>query len=168
MQIILIQSEIEQSIKDYISKRLTVAEGTDIQIDLSATRGAEGIKAIIDLVPATPVTHVLSVGSAKKTSATPKLVNQADAPAAKEVAKAEHIKTPTVVVVSGPAVVAEVAPAASEMTQDESEVEEADQDTTEATQPQAETEVEEVAAAPATPPVRSLFANLRKPVNVSA
>lgn len=50
MQIILVQAEVEQAIKDYISERLTLSDGTEIQIDLSATRGADGIKATIDLV----------------------------------------------------------------------------------------------------------------------
>lgn len=50
MQIILVQSEVEQALHDYISSRLTLAEGTTIKIDLSATRGADGIKATIDLV----------------------------------------------------------------------------------------------------------------------
>lgn len=50
MQIILVQSEVEEALRSYIAARLTLAEGTAIKIALSATRGDDGIKATIDLV----------------------------------------------------------------------------------------------------------------------
>jgi hypothetical protein len=52
MQIVLIQSEIETAITNYVHSILSIAEGMEIRVDLSATRGAEGFKASIDIVPA--------------------------------------------------------------------------------------------------------------------
>lgn len=52
MQIILVQSEIEQAITQYIADKMTIAEGVDISIDLKATRGSEGFQATVDLTTA--------------------------------------------------------------------------------------------------------------------
>ena len=52
MQIIIVQSEIETAIRNHILSQINVNEGNEINIDLSATRGAEGFKATIDIVPA--------------------------------------------------------------------------------------------------------------------
>lgn len=49
LQITLNQTEIEIAIKNYIQKRMVFMEGTDIQIDMKASRGAEGFTAIIDV-----------------------------------------------------------------------------------------------------------------------
>lgn len=51
MQIIIIQSEIEQAIRNHILAQINIKDGMRIDIDLSATRGAEGFKATIDIVP---------------------------------------------------------------------------------------------------------------------
>lgn len=50
MQIILVQTEVEQALRNYVASRLTLAEGTTFSIDLAATRGVNGITATIDLV----------------------------------------------------------------------------------------------------------------------
>lgn len=50
MQIILVQQEVEQALRDYVASRLTLVEGTQFEIDLAATRGANGITATINLV----------------------------------------------------------------------------------------------------------------------
>ena len=50
MQIILVQTEVEQALRNYVASRLTLAEGTTFSIDLAATRGANGITATIDLI----------------------------------------------------------------------------------------------------------------------
>lgn len=50
MQIILVQTEVEQALRNYVASRLTLAVGTTFSIDLAATRGANGITATIDLV----------------------------------------------------------------------------------------------------------------------
>ena len=51
MQITLVQSEIEQALKNYINEQVNVKEGMEIVIDFKATRGAEGNTAIIDIRP---------------------------------------------------------------------------------------------------------------------
>ena len=56
MQITLIQSEIEQALKNYINDIMSVKDGMEIEIQLKATRGEEGTTAIIDIVPQKPKT----------------------------------------------------------------------------------------------------------------
>jgi len=50
MQIQLVQTEIEQALRNYINGLINIKEGTQINIDLSAGRGADGFKATIDIV----------------------------------------------------------------------------------------------------------------------
>jgi hypothetical protein len=52
MQIIIVQSEIEQAIRNHINSLLNVKDGNRIEITLSATRGEDGFKATIDIVAA--------------------------------------------------------------------------------------------------------------------
>lgn len=52
MQIIIVQAEIEAAIRNYINNQLQVKDGHRIDIELSATRGADGFKATIDIVAA--------------------------------------------------------------------------------------------------------------------
>lgn len=53
VQIIIVQSEIEEAIRSHILGTLNVREGMRIDIDLKATRGDTGYQAIIDIVPET-------------------------------------------------------------------------------------------------------------------
>lgn len=53
MQITLVQSEIEQALKNYINEQVNVKEGMEITIAFKATRGEEGNTAVIDIVPST-------------------------------------------------------------------------------------------------------------------
>lgn len=57
MQITIIQAEIEQAIRNYVGSQLKVADGMEMTIELSATRGAEGFKATIDISPAAVTTQ---------------------------------------------------------------------------------------------------------------
>jgi hypothetical protein len=50
MQITLVQTEIEDAIRNYVNSQLVVREGMRIDIDLSATRGPQGFTAMIDIV----------------------------------------------------------------------------------------------------------------------
>lgn len=50
MQITLVQVEIEEAIRQYVNTQINVREGMRIDIDLKATRGAEGYQAFIDIV----------------------------------------------------------------------------------------------------------------------
>jgi type IV secretory pathway VirB10-like protein len=52
MQIIIVEAEIKQAIKDLILNQMSIKEGMDVEIDLKATRGEAGFMATIDIVPA--------------------------------------------------------------------------------------------------------------------
>lgn len=140
MQIILVQTEVVQALRDYVASRLTLAEGTEITVDLSATRGANGVTATIDLVepgqkaaPA-PVQQVIKVPAAK-----PETANKA--PEAQQAAETQERATG-------------LAADASEGT--------ASGDTaTQQADPATETKVEGETAAP----TKSLFGNLARPKN---
>ena len=49
MQIIIAQYEIEEAIKNYVCARIAVNSNTEITVDLTAGRGADGFKATIEL-----------------------------------------------------------------------------------------------------------------------
>lgn len=50
MQIILTENEIKQSIEEFVFKSMNVNEDKAIDIDIKATRGADGTTAVIDIV----------------------------------------------------------------------------------------------------------------------
>lgn len=50
MQITLIQTEIEQALRNYINEQVNIKEGTSVSIELRSTRGSEGMTAIIDII----------------------------------------------------------------------------------------------------------------------
>ena len=65
MQIILVQQEVEQALRDYVARRLTLVEGTTFEVDLAATRGANGFTATINLVqPSQNVTQAAAITQA--------------------------------------------------------------------------------------------------------
>ena len=49
MKIILVQDEIENAIRQYISGAIQVTEGQNLEIDLTAGRGTTGFTATIDI-----------------------------------------------------------------------------------------------------------------------
>jgi hypothetical protein len=51
VQIIIVQAEIEEAIRNHILSQIHVREGMDINIDLAATRGAAGFTATINIIP---------------------------------------------------------------------------------------------------------------------
>lgn len=51
MQITIVQAEIETAIRDYIRSQVNVRPNMDIEIELRATRGAEGYQAVIFITP---------------------------------------------------------------------------------------------------------------------
>jgi hypothetical protein len=70
MQIIIVQAEIETAIRNYITSQINLREGQNITVDLTATRGEAGFKAVIDIMPITathsPVTlHVMPAKTAE-------------------------------------------------------------------------------------------------------
>jgi hypothetical protein len=49
MQITINQTEIERAISEYLNKRIKIEDGVEVAIDIRATRGPEGITAVIDI-----------------------------------------------------------------------------------------------------------------------
>ena len=143
MQITLIQSEIEQALKNYINDIMSVKDGMEIEIQLKATRGEEGTTAIIDIVPQKPKAPRGSRTSGE-VPAKAEPVKAAAAPAKVEAAPA----------------VAEAEPVVESVA--EAEADDAEQVAEQAQEPEvqepAPVEVEEA-------PRKSLFAGLSKPQN---
>ena len=150
MQITLIQSEIEQALKNYINDIMSVKDGMEIEIQLKATRGEEGTTAIIDIVPQKP-----KASRGGRTSgeipAKPEPVKAAAAPVKAEPAQA----------------VAEAAPEPVAESVAEAEADDAEQVAEQAQEPEAlEPAPVEAEQAPAEEaPRKSLFAGLSKPQN---
>ena len=145
MQITLIQSEIEQALKNYINDIMSVKDGMEIEIQLKATRGEEGTTAIIDIVPQKP-----KVSRGGRTSG--------EVPA-----KAEPVKAAAVPAKAEAAqVVAEAAPEPVAESVAEAEADDAEQVAEQAQEP-APVEAEQAPAEEA--PRKSLFAGLSKPQN---
>lgn len=142
MQITLIQSEIEQALKNYINDIMSVKDGMEIEIQLKATRGEEGTTAIIDIVPQKP-----KAARGGRTSG--------EVPA-----KAEPVKA------AAAPVKAEPAQAVAESVA-EAEADDAEQVAEQAQEPEAQepapVEAEQAPAEEA--PRKSLFAGLSKPKN---
>ena len=143
MQITLIQSEIEQALKNYINDIMSVKDGMEIEIQLKATRGEEGTTAIIDIVPQKPK----AARGGRTSGEVPAKVEPVKAAAAQAVAKAE------------PEPVAESVA--------EAEADDAEQVAEQAQEPEAQepapVEAEQAPAEEA--PRKSLFAGLSKPQN---
>lgn len=139
MQITIAQAEIEEAIRNHIKSLITVQDGNTIDIDLKATRGAEGFQAIIDISPA---------GTAK---ATPAPAAVAETPAK---AEAKPLKIEEAV-----AEAKEVAPAP------EAQTIEADVPATEKKLSASEQIEADAAPTPEEAPRPSLFGGLTKPTN---
>lgn len=145
MQITLIQSEIEQALKNYINDIMSVKDGMEIEIQLKATRGEEGTTAIIDIVPQKP-----KAARGGRTSG--------EIPA-----KSESVKAAATPVKAEPAqAVAEADPAPVAESVAEAEADDAEQVAEQAQEP-APVEAEQAPAEEA--PRKSLFAGLSKPQN---
>ena len=144
MQITLIQSEIEQALKNYINDIMSVKDGMEIEIQLKATRGEEGTTAIIDIVPQKP-----KASRGGRTSG--------EVPA-----KAEPAKAAAQAKAEAAQAVAEAAPEPVAESVAEAEADDAEQVAEQAQEPEvqepAPVEVEEA-------PRKSLFAGLSKPQN---
>lgn len=50
MQITINQTQIEKAILDFMHKRINIKEGTEVRIEMKATRGAEGFSANIEII----------------------------------------------------------------------------------------------------------------------
>ena len=144
MQITLIQSEIEQALKNYINDIMSVKDGMEIEIQLKATRGEEGTTAIIDIVPQKP-----KAARGGRTSG--------EVPA-----KAEPAKAAAPAKAEAAQAVAEADPEPVAESVAEAEADDAEQVAEQAQEP-APVEAEQAPAEEA--PRKSLFAGLSKPQN---
>ena len=144
MQITLIQSEIEQALKNYINDIMSVKDGMEIEIQLKATRGEEGTTAIIDIVPQKP-----KASRGGRTSG--------EVPA-----KAEPAKAAAPAKAEAAQAVAEADPEPVAESVAEAEADDAEQVAEQAQEP-APVEAEQAPAEEA--PRKSLFAGLSKPQN---
>ena len=144
MQITLIQSEIEQALKNYINDIMSVKDGMEIEIQLKATRGEEGTTAIIDIVPQKP-----KAARGGRTSG--------EVPA-----KAEPAKAAAPAKAEAAQAVAEADPEPVAESVAEAEADDAEQVAEQAQEP-APVETEQAPAEEA--PRKSLFAGLSKPQN---
>ena len=79
MQIIIVQSEIETAIRNHILSLIDVKEGARIDIDLSATRGADGFKATIDIVSGDAVKPEPTKAAAPAEEPAPQVAQDAEA-----------------------------------------------------------------------------------------
>lgn len=146
MQIILVQAEVEQAIKDYIANRVTLAKGTEIAIDLKAGRGPEGFTASIDIVPADA-----------------KSATTAAAPVKRAVVKAQETTMTASETVTATQASDEGTNDSQETDSPQETVSSESTDGANAESGTAETASDDAEAA--TAPARSLFAGLKKPVN---
>lgn len=66
MQITIVQAEIEDAIKAYVTGQIALKPGQEVTIDLKATRGAEGYQAIINV--GFPAENAASAAAQTKTA----------------------------------------------------------------------------------------------------
>jgi hypothetical protein len=157
MKILLAQAEIaqivQQALVDYISQKLVISDGTEIQVTMTD----DG--ATIDLIQTTVYSPPAGATTKKAAPAkveTPKAETNVKAFAPKKLVPAPVVAEPVVETESVPF---DVEPAAVEEAVTVTETA-----NTNTAEPEADAIEEEAADVPA-PPARSLFANLRKPVN---
>ncbi|AWN06214.1 hypothetical protein [Erwinia phage phiEaP8] len=174
MQIQLVQTEIEAALRAYVNNLINIKEGTQINIDLSAGRGADGFKATIDLVLATAGANV-----APSTPANPAAVQEdkqkpepkeekkaakADVQKAAQTQSTADAKPETQTntgAVTGSATVAGEKEPAPEVAQQETVEQPVQEETAKAEPAQEEAAQQEGEAQPR----RSLFGGLSKPTN---
>lgn len=153
MQITIAQSEIETAIRNYILGQITVRESQRIDIDLRATRGPEGFQAFIDIRPENdpePTKRTEEAAPAEKPAPVKKQTVTASASGStKSVFAKTKIEKP----------VEEPTPISDEKAEETALVEETTMpEVPFETESKEETKAEEA-------PARSIFSNLRKPVN---
>jgi len=150
MQITLVQTELELAIREYVGRQLKVADGMSMGIELSATRGAEGFKAVIDILP------IGTVIAQPKSAARPAFPSFGTG--SQTVASA--------VVVPAPEASTEVSDESQGQTGNDVEtVAEESGQSANSTETTAETTTLHTEAAPANSGARSLFKGLSRPKN---
>lgn len=97
MQVTLVQSEIEQALRDFIHSQISVKEGMEIVIVLKATRGDEGTTAIIDIVKPEAGTAIVAAAANVAKPAVTRTVTASKNEVVKETPKAAVVKETPVV-----------------------------------------------------------------------
>lgn len=164
MQIIIIQTEIEEAIRNHILGQIAIKDDQRIDIDLRATRGSDGFQAVIDIVaesaPARaqstddkPEETAVVVPPKPAVSTKPARVAKATAPKAIQATDVSDV-LPDAPVEQEPDMSAE-ADAGEQPIAEEAPLEDGDQS------------VAEIAAEDTPPATKkpSLFANMKKPDN---
>lgn len=145
MQITLNQAEIESAISTYIANQIVIQDGMEVAIDLTATRGPEGFKATIDIVPV----KIETLNKGAKTATRTVTAKPVEKQAGKEPEPAQGVETGT--------------PATSGAAAEEKPAE-AVSVTADPIAEQMAKVAADTSAVPAEKP-RSLFASLKQPVN---
>lgn len=172
MQITIVQTEIETAIRNYILSQITVREDQRIDIDLRATRGAEGFQAVIDIRPdrdpeGTKTTQTTESKPAPRKEASPAAKSGPSASVTPSVFRKAEVTTTKVIKAKE-----EETPA-----NDTAEDVEAKEDTVVPFEPTKKVEAQEAQEAQTAKAdeeakteeaPRSIFAGLRKPVNQAA
>lgn len=162
MQIILTENEIKQAIEEFVFKSMNVNEDKAIDIDIKATRGADGTTAVIDIVDREgdtpePVKDV-KTSAKKKPGPKPKAVDKPQASTTS--CDEQEAPDPEPAETEAQPVFEEESEETTATEEPESEAEEDDGSVVD---PVEETETEEAPTEPA--PKKSLFAGLGKPKN---
>lgn len=163
MQIIIIQTEIEEAIRNHILNQIAIKDDQRIDIDLRATRGSDGFQAVIDIVSDT--TPVRAPVQAQPDLDPPVEAKPAKAPTAVRAAPTKTVKATLPAAVKA-AVEAPLAEEESDVLPDAEQEPDmsAEADAGQLTIAEGDQSVAEIAAeAPAKKP--SLFANMKKPDN---
>lgn len=171
MQITLIQAEIELAIREFVNKRVSIAEDINVAIDLRATRGDLGFTAVIDLTDVSP--EGTSSAEVRPLAITEKVKTARATPAKAALSVPETPKAPLEeaqeatqeAAAEADAAEGNDSPLGTEDAQQEG-AEEAVGNTSDAADPapQEQEQSQEEAPPPAEKP-KSLFANLGKPRN---
>lgn len=182
MRIILVQAEIELAIRNFVFSQISIAEGQDISIDFKNTRGDDGATAEINITtPGTATTPVKPTSSVfTRREASTGQGTATEAPQAEKTDLAED--QPVDPTKAAPAPAAEAG--ATSPTEAETSVEPASTTTGQtASSEEDDGEIkrtvpfdadqpvdQEVVTEPVKPAVaaKSLFANLKRPVNTPA
>lgn len=159
MQITIVQTEIEQAIQEYIKSHVNIRDGHIITVDLTATRGEAGFKAVIDITNDAVIHSAVPTEPIKRTPDVALLSHNA------EVQQVVSLPQPKTATEMRQALEAQYEEEAKKETEAKAEAVVAS--TAEAV---AEATVEETAPVVTTPSEtakpRSLFGNLRRPVNM--
>lgn len=92
MKIILVQNEIEEAIRSYMSNTLSVPAQKQLQIEMTATRGASGVTAEINIIDKDTAVAAQKTEVKEEQDPVSEPLNEADANPFNEAVKEEKPK----------------------------------------------------------------------------